>query len=83
MRLFAIVDISGFVYEIFDSLIGVMLTCVDLLSSIIIFDGNRYGVGDFHVNLLEFSVGLVVISIVVGAFVHVNKADNFYSNRKD
>lgn len=82
MLLFANVDISDFILLILDEFIEVIDQCVWLLDSIIIFDGTDFGL-DFVVSLFEFCIGLVVVSIVIGAFVHVNKADNFYSNKKD
>ena len=77
------VDISEFVILVFSQLLDVISESVYLLDSIIIFDGNDFGLGNFYVSLFDFSIGLVVVSIVIGAFIHVNKADNFYSNRKD
>lgn len=82
MLLFTDVDISDFVLSIFGELLSVLEQCVWLLDSIIIFDGSDFGL-DFYATLFDFSIGLVVVSIVIGAFVHVNKADNFYSNKKD
>ena len=77
------VDISEFIILVFSQLLDVISEAVYILDSIIIFNGNDFGLGNFYVTLFDFSIGLVVISIVIGAFVHVNKADNFYSNRKD
>lgn len=82
MLLYANVDISDFILLILDQFFSVIGSAVSLLESIIIFDGTDFGL-DFVVSLFEFCIGLVVVSIVIGAFVHVNKADNFYSNRKD
>lgn len=82
MLLFADVDISDFIILILDEFFEVIGNAVSLLDSIIIFDGTDFGL-DFYATLFDFSIALVVVSIVIGAFVHVNKADNFYSNRKD
>lgn len=82
MLLYTNVDISDFILLILDQFIDVITSACFLLDSIIIFDGTDFGL-DFIVSLFDFSIALVVISIVIGAFVHVNKADNFYSNRKD
>lgn len=77
------VDISFFIVEVFQSLLDVLYSCIIQLDNIIIFNAVHWGIGDFTVSLLDFSIGLVVTSIVIGAFIHVNKADNFYSNKKD
>ena len=77
------VDISDFIIDVWYSLTGFIFTAVSAIDDIIIFNGNWWGVGDFEVTLLDFNIGILVVSIVIGAFVHVNKADNFYSNRKD
>lgn len=81
MRLY--VDISDWIVVIFSQLLDVLTECVSLLENIIIFNGNTFGIGDFVVSLFDFSCALVAIGIVVGAFIRLNKADNFYSNRKD
>ena len=83
MLLYANVDISDFVLLILDEFFETISNAMFLLDSIIIFDGNDFGIGNFIVSLFDFSIALVVVSIVIGAFVHVNKSDNFYSNRKD
>ena len=82
MLLFTVVDISDFVLLILGELFDVIGDVVWLLDSIIIIDGTDFGL-DFYVTLFDFNIALVVVSIVIGAFVHVNKADNFYSNKKD
>ena len=81
--MFLSVDISFFIIEVFQSVLDVMFDCIVQLDNIIIFNGVHWGLGDFTVSLLDFNIGLVVTAIVIGAFIHVNKADNFYSNRKD
>lgn len=83
MLLYSYVDISDFVLLILDETFTMLENFAAMLESIIIFDANDFGVGSFVVSLFDFCIALVVISIVIGAFVHVNKADNFYSNRKD
>ena len=82
MLLFTDVDISDFILIILDEFFTVIDQVVWLLDSVIIIDGTDFGL-DFYVTLFDFNIALVVVSIVIGAFVHVNKADNFYSNRKD
>ena len=77
------VDISDFIIEVWYTITSFLLTSCTAIDNIIIFKGSDWGVGDFEVTLLDFNIGILVVSIVVGAFVHVNKADNFYSNRKD
>ena len=77
------VDISFFIVEIFQSLLDVLYSCIVHLDNIIIFNAVHWGIGNFTVSLLDFNIGLVVTAIVIGAFIHVNKADNFYSNKKD
>ena len=77
------VDISNFIVDVLNSVTGLLLRLVNLLDEIVIFNASHWGIGDFTVSLLDFNIGLIVIAIVVGAFVHVNKADTFYSNRKD
>ena len=79
----ASVDISDFIYTIFLTFFNVLYDVTLQLDTIIVFKGSKWGLDAFNVSLLDFNIGLVVVSIVVGAFVHVNKADNFYSNRKD
>ena len=81
--MFLQVDISDFILDVWYNVTGFILTTLTALDDIIIFNGNWWGVGDFYVTLLDFNIGVLVVSIVVGAFVHVNKADNFFSNRKD
>ena len=77
------VNISYFVFEVFFSILETLYDLVWQLDNIIVFDASLMGIGDFTVSLLDFNIGIIVVSIVIGAFVHVNKADNFYSNRKD
>ena len=77
------VDISYFIIQVFQSLLDVLYTCIQQLDDIIVFNAVHWGIGDFTVSLLDFNIGLVVTAIVIGAFVRVNKADNFYSNRKE
>ena len=77
------VDISNFIVEILNSVFDVIYSCVLTLDDIIVFNASLFGIGDFVVSLLDFNIGLVVISIVIGAFVHVNKADKFYGRRND
>ena len=72
------VDISYFIIEILNSVLDVLFQCVTLLDSIIIFNASHWGIGDFSVSLLDFNIGIVVSAIVIGAFVRVNKADDFY-----
>ena len=81
--MFLQVDISEFIIQVFQSLLDVLYTCIQQLDDIIVFNAIHWGVGDFTVSLLDFNIGLVVTAIVIGAFVRVNKADNFYSNRKE
>lgn len=83
MLLYTKVDISDFILLILSKFFSVLSETVLLLDSIIIFDGNDFDIGDVTVSLFDFSIALVVVSIVIGAFVHVNKSDNFYSNKKD
>ena len=77
------VDISVFIIEVFQSVLDVLYSCIIQLDNIIIFNGDHWGISSFTVSLLDFNIGLVVTAIVIGAFIHVNKADNFYSNKKD
>ena len=77
------VDISFFIQEIFSQFLDVLISLFEHLDNIIIFKASDWGVGDFSVSLLDFNIGLLVTAIVVGAFIRVNKADTFYSNRKD
>lgn len=77
------VDISNFIIDVLNAVFEVIYSCVLTLDDIIIFNAALWGIGDFYVSLLDFNIGLVVVSIVVGAFIRVNKADNFYSKRND
>lgn len=77
------VDISSFILDVINSVFDVLYSCVLTLDSIIVFNAQLWGIGDFVVSLLDFNIGIVVISIVIGAFIRVNKADNFYSKRND
>lgn len=77
------VDISFFIQEIFSQFLDVLISLFEHLDNIIIFKASDWGAGDFSVSLLDFNIGLLVTAIVVGAFIRVNKADTFYSNRKD
>ena len=77
------VDISFFIAYIFSTLVEVLLDLLTRLDDIIIFNGENWGLDGVIVSLLDFNVGLLVTAIVIGAFVKVSKADNFYSNRKD
>lgn len=78
-----VVDISTFIIQIFQSVIDFLYSCVLTLDNIIVFNAQHWGIGDFVVSLLDFNLGIVVISIVIGSFIRVNKADNFYSKRND
>ncbi len=77
------VDISKFVGQCFGLLYNFLELCCDMQAEIIIFNGTDFGLQNFTVSLLDFNIGLVVISIVIGAFLKINRADNFYSNHKD
>lgn len=81
---FLFVDVSSFVVDIFSKLAEVIFTVVDIQNDIIVFSSSQWGLqGDFSVSLLDFNIGLVVIGLVVGAFLKINRSDDFYSNRKD
>lgn len=81
---FLVVDVSSFIVDIFSKLAEVIFTVVDIQNDIIVFNSSQWGLqGDFSVSLLDFNIGLVVIGLVVGAFLKINRADDFYSNRKD
>lgn len=81
---FLVVDVSSFIVDIFSKLAEVIFTVVDIQNEIIVFNSSQWGLqGDFSVSLLDFNIGLVVIGLVVGAFLKINRADDFYSNRKD
>lgn len=78
------VDVSSFIVDIFSQLAEVIFTVVDIQNDIIVFNSSQWGLqGDFSVSLLDFNIGLVVIGLVVGAFLKINRSDDFYSNRKD
>ena len=79
---FLSVDISDFVVDIFSQLFEVIFAVCDMQNEIVVFSASSWGVGDFTVSLLDFNIGLVVIAIVIGAFLKINRADDFYSNRK-
>ena len=78
-----VVDISAFIIEITNAVFNVIYSCILTLDDIIVFKAQDFGIGDFVVSLFDFNIGIVVVSIVIGAFVRVNKADNFYSQRND
>lgn len=81
---FLSVDVSSFIVDIFSKLVQVIFTVVDIQNEIIVFNSSQWGLqGDFSVSLLDFNIGLVVIGLVVGAFLKINRSDDFYSNRKD
>lgn len=81
---FLVVDVSSFIVDIFSKLAEVIFTVVDIQNDIIVFNSAQWGLqGDFSVSLLDFNIGLVVIGLVVGAFLKINRSDDFYSNRKD
>ncbi len=77
------VDISFFIAYIFSTIVEVLLDLLMQVDNIIIFNGDNWGLDGVIVSLLDFNIGLLVTAIVIGAFVKVNKADRFYSNRKD
>lgn len=77
------VDISFFIAYIFSTILEVLLNLLAQLDAIIIFNGENWGLDGVIVSLLDFNIGLLVTAIVIGAFVKVSKADNFYSNKKD
>ena len=76
------VDISNFIILIIEEFFSTISRLVSILDHIIILDRSIFGL-DVSVTLFDFNIALIVVSIVIGAFVHVNKADNFYSNKKD
>lgn len=76
------VDISNFILLILDQFFSTISSLVSILDHIIIIDRSIFGL-DVSVTLFDFNIALVVVAIVIGAFIHVNKADNFYSNKKD
>lgn len=81
---FLVVDVSSFIIDIFSKLAEVIFTVVDIQNEIIVFNSSQWGLqGDFSVSLLDFNIGLVVIGLVIGAFLKINRADDFYSNRKE
>lgn len=76
------VDISDFVYQIFWQLFSILSQWFDTMHHIIIFDSSRWGVSDsFQVSLLDFCIGILVVSIILGALLRLTKADEFYANR--
>ncbi len=76
------VDISNFILLVLDKFFSTISSLVSILDHIVILDRSIFGL-DVSVTLFDFNIALVVVSIVIGAFIHVNKADNFYSNKKD
>lgn len=71
------VDISVWIFLIFQELFDVLVSLYSHLDSIIIFNGALVG-ADFNASLLDFLIGITVVGIVLGAFVRINKADEFY-----
>lgn len=70
------VDISNFIYELFYMLLGVLHQYFTAIDSVTIL--HRQG---FTITLLDFTIGIVVVSIVLGAFLHINRPDDFYNDR--
>lgn len=76
MRL--VVNIQPFIERLLTEFFKMINTFFYILKTIIIYQDSSITVTLYH-----FLLGLLVISIVIGAFVHINTADNFYSSRKD
>lgn len=74
--MFLSVDISDIVYRLFYEFIGYLVLYLRTIDDIIIL--HRQG---FSITLLDFLIGLVVVSIVLGAFLHINRPDTFYNDR--
>ena len=75
--MFLVVDISEFVNDLFQMLVGFLLTYFQFLDGIVIL--HRSG---FSITFLDFTIGIIVVSIVLGAFLHINKPDDFYVDKR-
>lgn len=73
-----VVNIQPFIVQLLNEFFKIINTFFYTLKSIIIYQDSNITVTLYH-----FFIGLLVISIVIGAFVHINTADNFYTNKKD
>ena len=69
------VDISNFISQLFYMFVGVLVQYFNAIDNVIIL--HRQG---FSITLLDFTIGIVVVSIVLGAFLHINRPDDFYNN---
>ncbi len=78
------VSISSFLVEVFQSVVGVLFEVFGAMDQIIIIDGADWSLdSSIHITLLDFNIGLTLTAILVGAFVRLNRADEFYNNRRD
>lgn len=68
-----IIFIGDFIEQIFDSIANMIYNYLYFLKNIVLFN-----TGGKHVTLFHLFIGITVLSILIGAFVHINSADEFY-----
>ena len=74
------VDITEWVFELFADLIYFIQLWFITWDDIIVFNGALVG-EDFSVSVLDLCIGILVVSIVLGAILRISKADKYYANR--
>ena len=70
-------DLTEFIITIINSILDLLYSLFIHLDDIIIIDGQRFGL-PFVASFLDFFIGSTVVGIVVGLFIRINKADNYF-----
>lgn len=68
-----VIYIGDFIEQILTSVANMIYNYLFFLKNIVLFN-----TGGRHVTLFHFFIGITVLSILIGAFVHINSADEFY-----
>lgn len=76
MIFLAMQDLTDIIIRLYTMFIGFIITWYNCWDSIIILR-----IGDIRATVLDFFIGITVVSIVLGAFLRISSADKFYGDR--
>ena len=71
------VDLTELMIYLLNWLTSILLDLFYWLDNIILLDGTRFGL-NFSASFFDFSVGVTLLGIILGAFVHINRAHNYF-----
>lgn len=75
--MFLSVDLTEWVIMLINSLTNWTLSMFYTLDDIILVDGTRFGL-NFSASVFDFCVGTTLLGIILGAFIHINRAHNYF-----